>query len=101
MTKDHYIEILKEYESILTKAMVESSPTIHPFMSHMNDMCAQAIAHMETGKTEEAMRWLGFIEGGLWMMGVKALEDLKKDNKENGQHRTSREGRESVSPNRR
>lgn len=31
-------------------------------------------------KREKVMRWLGFIQGALWVMGFAHLDDLKKMN---------------------
>lgn len=101
MTKDHYIKIIDNYKYILAQALPNAEPVNVAFIAHMREMCPKTIEYIKAGKTEKAMRWLGFLQGMMCRMGLRALGELKEDNKANGQHRTSREGRESVSPNRR
>jgi len=31
--------------------------------------------------TEKAMRWLGFVQGALWGLGVFSIEEMKEDNR--------------------
>lgn len=47
--------------------------------------CSSMLDRMETfvseGHLEKAFRWLGFIQGCLWMQGVYSLDALKEDNR--------------------
>jgi len=35
----------------------------------------------DRGTIEKAMRWLGFIQGGLWSQGFYSIEDMKNHNR--------------------
>jgi len=35
----------------------------------------------DRGIIEKAMRWLGFIQGGLWSQGFYSIEDMKNHNR--------------------
>lgn len=52
---------------------------------HLVWMCDQAIGFVAEGRIEKAMRWLGFIQGALWCMGVKTLNALRDDSKPDGE----------------
>jgi hypothetical protein len=46
----------------------------------VTSMVLAARVFVVEGRREKAMRWLGFIQGVLWMLGVP-LEDLKNMNR--------------------
>jgi hypothetical protein len=48
--------------------------------SHALYMQEQIAIFLETGRTEKAMRWLGFLQGVMWMTGVP-LNHLKEMNR--------------------
>jgi hypothetical protein len=35
----------------------------------------------DRGDREKAMRWLGFIQGGLWSLGVSTIDEMKNHNR--------------------
>jgi len=47
---------------------------------HVAFMCDEIRSHLERGKREKAMRWLGFLQGIAWNAGLASLEDLKHMN---------------------
>ncbi len=47
---------------------------------HLATMPDRALALLEEGRREKVMRWLGFMQGALWVMGRADLETLKKAN---------------------
>jgi hypothetical protein len=47
--------------------------------NHLLWMCEEAIA-MTADRLEKKMRWLGFVQGALWMLGVHSVEELKQHN---------------------
>ncbi len=47
---------------------------------HVVDMAEKAISFVAAGETEKAMRWLGFMQGVLWVAGVP-LDELKDMNR--------------------
>ena len=32
------------------------------------------------GKREKAMRWIGFVQGALWTMGLRSIDAMREDN---------------------
>jgi hypothetical protein len=50
-------------------------------MSHIMWMCVEAQKFVDEGRIEKAMRWLGFIQGVLWMSQARTLEQLKDDSR--------------------
>jgi len=48
-------------------------------LRHALWMCYEAIM-FPPEKLEKKMRWLGFIQGVLWMTGVSTIEDAKQAN---------------------
>lgn len=49
-------------------------------LGHMAWMCVELKTMANDGRTEKAMRWLGFLQGALWMCGLRTIEQLKYDN---------------------
>lgn len=47
---------------------------------HVAWMCWELEQLVSAGKTEKAMRWLGFIQGAMWALGIRTIEQLKYDN---------------------
>jgi hypothetical protein len=52
---------------------------------HILYMVETAKNFVEIGKTEKAMRWLGFIQGAMWGNGYIAIDDLKQMNMPKGE----------------
>ncbi len=48
-------------------------------------MCDEAVTFIADGKIDKAMRWLGFIQGALWVMGVSTIEESKRANMPQGE----------------
>lgn len=48
--------------------------------NHLLWMCEEAKKIVDEGRTEKAMRWLGFLQGALWALRVRTLEQMKHDN---------------------
>lgn len=47
-------------------------------LGHISWMCEEAISLVNQGRLEKAFRWLGFIQGVLWMSGINSIDDLKE-----------------------
>lgn len=47
---------------------------------HMKWMVEEATRLVREGHREKAMRWLGFIQGGLWVMGLSSIEESRQAN---------------------
>lgn len=48
---------------------------------HVFWMCGEVERQIGEGKTEKAMRWLGFIQGVLWAAGIATIDEMKDDNR--------------------
>ena len=46
---------------------------------HLKWMLTEMKTFQETERTK-SMRWLGFIQGVLWQMGIYSIEDVKNHN---------------------
>jgi hypothetical protein len=46
--------------------------------AHYKFMCDKAQSFVEAGRTEKAMRWLGFLQGALWRDEICTLDELKQ-----------------------
>lgn len=53
----------------------------HSDFSHLRWCLVNISEFMDRGKTEKAMRWLGFVQGALWMTGLASVDELKDMNK--------------------
>lgn len=89
MTSEKVIEVLRGYEEQL-RAMgivpIRDNAAVDPLgqMSHVAWMCGEAIRFVEAGRIEKAHRWLGFIQGALWALGVTTVEAAKRANMPEG-----------------
>lgn len=48
---------------------------------HLLEMIPKMITLLDEGKIDKVNRWLGFIQGVLWMLNDFKLEDLKDHNR--------------------
>lgn len=90
-----YYEMLRPRRSHLPLDVVrlpdelhdEKAGSIGPIqgMSHVMWMCVEAQQFVDEGRVEKAMRWLGFIQGVLWMSNTRTLEQLKADSAPSGE----------------
>lgn len=48
-------------------------------MEHARWMCREALS-WGPERLEKKFRWLGFIQGALWSMGLYTVDELKADN---------------------
>jgi len=46
-------------------------------IAHWKFMCDEARKFADQGQLDEAMRWLGFLQGALWMDNAFTLDELK------------------------
>lgn len=87
MTLDKVKDVLLVYKGLLVewRPIREEHPELMRNMystprHHAHWMVNEAIGFCEAGRTEKAMRWLGFIQGVLWCEGLRSIEDMKRDN---------------------
>lgn len=88
MTSEKLSQVLLKYRSDLQlKGFLSCRitpgilPTYGGSLSHIHWMCTEAIGFVKEERIEKAMRWLGFIQGVLWMNGVYTIEQMKDHNR--------------------
>jgi len=92
MTNEHFKSLLGRYQAKLDgrysgfheQQMSEDSMkvatyhvSIRTMVSHCKFMCNETKKFIEAGQVEKSMRWLGFLQGLLWCLGLFTLDDLK------------------------
>lgn len=88
MTNEQVQKVLGQYEKQLRdlgykpNRLSNSEVVGHAVRTeHILWMCVETQdVILKTDKTEKAMRWLGFIQCGLWLLGFRSIEDMKRDN---------------------
>lgn len=98
MTNEKLLSVLRLYEDLLLLRgrharrappdllAVQMSRVQHE--DHLLWMCCNATLFASEGRIEKAMRWLGFIQGAFWQMGLRTVEQMKLDNKPDGDEAT-------------
>lgn len=76
MTDDKLHEVINIYGYRLSNLR-------DPAFDHLRDMIPQMRDFVDEGRREKVMRWLGFVQGVLWIKGVVTLGELKLHNKAN------------------
>ena len=76
MTPEKVEEILTEYEYLL-----DSMYELNDELSHVRTMMPRMRGFLREGRIEKTMRWLGFIQGVLWIQNIYSLEALKSHNR--------------------
>ena len=51
------------------------------FLAHCHGMLDEMEVFIEDRKVEKVFRWLGFIQGCLWKIGVYTVEEMKSHNR--------------------
>lgn len=46
-------------------------------LAHLAWMCARSIEFASTGGVDKAFRWLGFVQGVLWMSNIYTINELR------------------------
>jgi len=44
---------------------------------HLLYMCEMGKSLVISGRTEKAMRWLGFLQGAIWGFGIASIDKMK------------------------
>ncbi len=60
-----------------------SEPDTATTLQHVLWMCEEIPNLVDAGRIEKSMRWLGFVQGCLWQIGLLTIGDLKENNKPN------------------
>jgi len=96
MTKEKVLEVVAIYREQFEK--IETCEIDFSYNEHIDpdepEDDAGALRHcygmldsieqfVREGRMEKAFRWLGFIQGCLWMSGLYTLDELKNHNRQN------------------
>ncbi|MES2931694.1 MAG: hypothetical protein V4682_03290 [Patescibacteria group bacterium] len=86
MTPEKILEVVRMYRSRFVAMNVEPRDYPHEELvifkqgedplAHCCGMLPKMEIFIHEGRIEKAMRWLGFVQGCLWMSGVYSLDDL-------------------------
>jgi len=90
---DIYEKALKAAGAIPERAdLTIKSPSVEVHRNHILWMCGETHKILDTlgggpGDREDrfilekAMRWLGFVQDGLWVVGIYSIEEMKDHNR--------------------
>lgn len=76
MTDEKLSEWLDLYEQTLGELN-----NYNPHIVHMRGMIPKMRVLLAEGRREKLMRWIGFIQGACWHMGIFSIEELKEHNR--------------------
>ena len=91
MTKEQTKAIVSRYRDILadtyhtTPVRRQETTNLHERIQHLMWMCDEVEYFLKEEKVEKAMRWLGFIQGAFWILGIQDIAQSKKDNMPEGE----------------
>ncbi len=87
MTKEQVLQVVDRYRIYLSLAGdkpeladFDHTPTRGEAIRHMLNMCDSMEKLLDEGRTEKAMRWLGFMQGVLWSQGSFSLNEMREHN---------------------
>lgn len=89
MTNEKILMLLECYEKRIVESLPLSAPlpTRNQDAEHPSDrkrhllwMLEEIPSLLQRDNREKAMRWFGFVQGGMWALGLRTIEDMKRDN---------------------
>jgi len=92
MTPEKLKSVLVAYRELLGRGdrledanyYLRMNPGRTNVIRHISWMCEEAQTFLPR-KVEKAMRWLGFVQGCLWCLSLKSLNDLRDDSMPDGE----------------
>lgn len=84
MTNDQILNICEKYDNILIELGVDQAlreTDVPGSLKHIRWMLTEIPKQISLGKSEKANRWLGFIQGVLWIKDIASIRELKDDNR--------------------
>ena len=93
MTKELILEVVKAYKEVLGShhpVRIENKTWFPNFAvggdrrmvgNHMAWMVREIESFVAAGKIEKANRWLGFLQCGLWALGIHHIEQMRTHNR--------------------
>ncbi|MFA6430035.1 MAG: hypothetical protein WCV84_06115 [Patescibacteria group bacterium] len=89
MDAEHILRVVEIYEKQLQDLSIE--PGMHSedqtvvsprrAIQHAHLMLTSIRAHIQQGDLERAQRWLGFVQGVLWMSGIYTIAEMQTHNR--------------------
>lgn len=86
MTKDQVLAAVRKYDGWLKDFVAERidltirAPTKEQAMGHLRWMFAE-LSDGLAGVPGKSDRWIGFVQGALWLAGYGSIEEFKDDNR--------------------
>ena len=90
MTGDKVKEVATKYEVFLqeqyrtTPGRNMEAYLLEDRLKHLHWMCVQIREFVDADRIDKAFRWLGFLQGAFWVLGIYSIEEAKKDNTPDG-----------------
>lgn len=89
MTDTKILEAIAFYRTYLQNLGIEAAAYSHTTrvedrrqaLAHLLQMIPQMEQFASTGQHDKVIRWLGFIQGVLWMGGYQTIHELKEVNR--------------------
>lgn len=88
MTGERVIEALRFHDAQIvawtaepcTPLRCQEPSGLRDRLGHLRWMVNETESFIHKGQTDKAMRWLGFIQGALWVLGISSIEEAKRAN---------------------
>ena len=84
MTKGEALELMRQYSVYVaenTEALVGSARSTFTITKRTH-LLSMPLRFPENGSERKAMRWLGFMQGALWMVGAFSMAELKEHSRQ-------------------
>lgn len=84
MTKDQVKDAAKTLKQCLgdgPEIRNIEAKTLEDEYAHLRFMCSEIPNILDQDKIDKAMRWLGFVQGAIWKLGLRSIHDMKNDNR--------------------
>lgn len=83
MNLDQIREVATRYKEILPEGkksdLQHTFPLSRESAEHCSWMCDQIIS--KDFDRDKAMRWLCFVQGCLWILGLRSVDNMREDNR--------------------
>lgn len=81
MDTEHMREVVNLYSKELKDRGVEPARGAPSPLAHAAWMLDEILAFLEDGRWDKANRWLGFVQGTLWVLGVYTIPQMADHNR--------------------
>lgn len=90
MTPEKIEDVTRKYKTLLLESFGgpaqrnQDSTSLRDRIGHLLWMCDQTFTFTTQQRLDKAFRWLGFLQGAFWALGIQNIEESKKDNTPEG-----------------